>query len=208
MTGFKNMFLLAAVLTTTVAAAAEPQVSAPVDSSTEEKGPQKLGVFAGIGYLGSPGAHGSALTAGVRYAMGRHAALSFDLGYGVITASPIVHDRWWLMPAVAFVIPAGRAKFDLGVGAGFATSSGYDNMDQFLAEPFMPVWAFQLVPAVRGHAIASMQLNDTFDAFARLDVGTLLLDGNTIGLRDGNPRPGIMDTMWLNLAVGVSFRAL
>ena len=69
-------------------------------------------------------------------------------------------------------------------------------------------WAFQLAPAVRGHGIATIQLNSHFDAFARLDVGSLLLEGNTIGIRDGNPRPGIMDTLWINLSLGLSFRLL
>ncbi len=56
--------------------------------------------------------------------------------------------------------------------------------------------------------MATMQLNNTIDVFTRLDVGSLLLEGNTIGFRDGNPRPGIMDTMWINLSLGVSFRLL
>jgi hypothetical protein len=207
MSASKNVALLLAVLTST--AFAEPQLTAPVEPSLEEPGPQKLGVFAGIGYLSAPGgAHGSAFNAGIRLGMGRHAALGFDLGWGLVTASPIVHDRWWLMPTVAFVIPAGRVRFDLGAGLGLATSSGYDNMDDFAAAPFMPVWAFQLVPAARAHAIATMQLNSRLDGFARLDVGSLLLDGNTVGFRDGNPRPGIMDTMWINLSLGVSFRLL
>ncbi len=203
----KKFSLIIAVLASTIAAA-EPQLTEPIELTPVDPGPQKLGVFLGLGYLGSPGASGSAVNAGVRLGLGRHAALGFDLGWGLITASPIVHDRWWLMPTVAFVIPVGRVRFDLGAGVGLATSSGYSDIAEFLGAPFMPDWAFQLVPAARGHGMATVQLTDTFDGFARLDVGSLLLDGNTIGFRDGNPRPSIMDTMWINLSLGVAFRLL
>lgn len=203
----KTFTLLSAVLLSTVAAA-EPQLVEPIDLSPTDPGPQKLGVFLGVGYLGSVGASGSAANAGVRLSMGGHVALGFDLGWGLTAAANIVHDRWWLMPTVAFTIPVGRVRFDLGAGVGLGTSSGYSDVEEFAAAPFMPDWAFQLVPAVRGHALASMQLNSKFDVFARLDVGSLLLEGNTIGFRDNNPRPGVLDTFWLNLSVGVSFRLL
>ncbi len=188
-------------------AAVEPQLTTSVTEQTVEPGPQKLGVFVGLGYLGAPGSHGSAFSSGVRLALGSHVALGFDLGWGLI-AAPVVYDRWWLMPTVACVIPAGRARFDLGVGAGLATSSGYDSLGKFAAGPFMPDWAFQLVPAVRGHAMASMPLSKNLDGFVRLDVGSLVLGGNTIGFRDGNPNPSVMDTLWLNLSLGVAFRLL
>lgn len=201
-------FVIVAALTATVAAASEPVLTTPIDSSAVEAAPQKLGVFVGLGYLAAPGANGSAASAGIRLAMGRHAALGFDLGWGVISAKKVVHDRWWLMPTLAVVIPVGRVRFDLGAGLGFATASGYDDINQFAGAPFSPVWAFQLVPAARGHLMGTMQLNQTFDAFARLDVGSLLLDGNSVGLRNGNPNPGLMDTMWMNLSLGVAFRLL
>ncbi len=159
-------------------------------------------------YLAAPGANGAAATAGVRLAMGRLFALGFDLGWGVVATSTVVHDRWWLMPTAAFVIPVGRVRIDLGAGLGFATASGYDSMDAFLAAPFMPVWAFQLVPAVRGHVGGAVTLSDSIDGFLRLDAGSLLLEGQKLGFRDGNPNPTIMDTTWFGLSVGVAFRLL
>ena len=201
--------LAAVLLLSSPALAAVPLVAADEPAPTDS-GPQKLGFFIGTGYLGSPGANGAAVDLGVRLGLGRHFAFSFDIGYGMITAtaSPIVHDRWWLIPTMAFVIPAGRVRFDLGTGIGIGTSSGYTDMADFAAAPFMPSWAFQLVPVIRGHAMATTAINRRVDLFVRLDVASLLLDGNSIGIRDGNPNPGLIDTMWVNLWLGVQFRAL
>lgn len=177
-------------------------------SLTSNPEPQKVGVSVGAMYLGAPGANGAAATAGVRLAMGRHFALGFDLGWGVVATETVVHDRWWLMPTAAFVIPLGRVRIDVGAGLGFATASGYDSMDQFLAAPFTPVWAFQLVPAARGHVMVAVTLSQRVDVFLRADAGTLLLQHQAIGFRDNNPNPTPMDTMWFGVNAGVTFGLL
>jgi hypothetical protein len=172
-----------------------------------------LGVFASVGYLGSPGASGAAVNLGVRWRLNRNLALSADYGYGMIGASGAVQDpshevedRWWIMPAVAWVIPTTRVQLDLGAGVGLATASGYPSWSFFGAAPFGPVWAFQLVPAVRVHALAAMRLTGRFEIFARVDAGSLLLGGNSIGIRSADQSPGLMDTTWLNLSLGLRCR--
>jgi hypothetical protein len=178
-----------------------------------ERGPRTLGVFASAGYLGSPGASGAAADLGVRWVLNRHVALSADYGYGMIGAagtvqdpSHSVEDRWWIMPAVAWLIPTRRVGFDLGAGLGLATASGYPSWASFHASPFGPAWAFQLAPAARLHAMASMPIGPDVDLFARVDAGSLLLGGNSVGIRSGNPTPGAMDTTWLGLSMGARYR--
>jgi len=39
-----------------------------------------------------------------------------------------------------------------------------------------------------------------------VDAGSLLLGGNSVGIRSGNPTPGPMDTTWLGLSMGVRYR--
>ncbi len=107
-----------------------PRAAADTPTSLQQPAPT-VGLFASLGYLGSPGANGAATDEGVRWGVSRHLALSFDFGYGVLgawgnVADPThkVEDRWWIMPAVAWVIPAGRAarsrrrswsRFDIGL---------------------------------------------------------------------------------------------
>jgi hypothetical protein len=202
------MASLIGVLCPTVAAADTSEMVTQPDPNA-----RTLGIFASAGYLGSPGASGAATNLGVRWSLNPHLALSADYGYGVLGASGAVQDasqkvqdRWWLMPSVAWVIPTRRVELDLGAGVGFATASGYPSWSYFGAAPFGPVWAFQLAPAVRVHAIAAMPLASRFEVFARMDAGSLVLGGNSIGIRSGNQNPGLMDTTWLNLSLGVRYR--
>jgi hypothetical protein len=176
-------------------------------------GARTLGLFASVGYVGSPSANGVAADEGIRWGLSRHLALSFDFGYGNMGASGKVQDpthnvedRWWLMPAVAWVIPTSRMLLDFGAGVGFATASGYPSWSFFGAHPFGPVWAFQLAPAVRLHAVASTRVSRRIDLFALLQVGSLLLGGNSIGIRSANVDTSLMDTTWLNLSFGVRYR--
>jgi hypothetical protein len=170
--------------------------------------PQTLGLFAGAGYLGSPGLSGGVADLGLRYAPLSHLALSFDLGYGVIGGSASTQDRWWLMPAAALVVPVGPATLDVGAGLGLGATSGYSSGSAYVAAPFTPVWAFQLVPAVRGHAMVTLSLGARLDGFARLEVASLLLGGNSIGSRVDNPHPEAADTLWYDLVLGVHFHLL
>jgi hypothetical protein len=200
--------ILVMLLCPAVGAADTPQAVTEPDPSA-----RTLGMFASVGYLGSPGANGAATNLGVRWGLNSHLALSADYGYGMVGASGTVRDashnvedRWWIMPAVAWVIPTTRVQLDFGAGVGLATASGYPSWSFFGAAPFGPVWAFQLVPAVRVHAIAAMPLTRRLDFFARVDAGSLVLGGNSIGIRSASQNPGLMDTTWLNLSLGARYR--
>src|SRR5450755_1705652 len=96
--------------------AAQPPLS-PL-SPLSPRPPDTLSLFAAAGYLGSPGASGGAFSSGLRLRLGAHMAGSFDVGYGILDTFAGTQDRWWAMPAIAFVVPAGPVRFDLGVGAG------------------------------------------------------------------------------------------
>lgn len=170
--------------------------------------PDRLAFLVGAGYVGSPGLHGADVTFGLRYRPLAHLALSLDLGYGVEGGDSGVQDRWWIMPSVALVVPVGAATLDLGAGLGLGASSGYRSLPAYVAAPFDPIWAYQLVPTVRLHAMISLPVGRRVDLFLRVDAATLLLDGNSFGSRVGDPHPGLADTIWYGLAVGARFRLL
>ncbi len=173
----------------------------------------RLDGFGAAGLLASPGATSSGLAgaflmSGVRWRIGPYFALSFDIGYGILGSSEQVEDRWWLMPSLALVVPAGDLYFDLGAGLGFGETSGFRTAQDFLDRPFTPDWSFQLVPEIRGHLIAAYRVNPSMDAFVRFDVAGVVLDHNDIGIRDGDPHRDVRDTVWLTLSVGTTFRLL
>jgi hypothetical protein len=112
------------------------------------------------------------------------------------------------VPTVAGVARAGRVRFDVGAGLGLGASSGYASFSAYAAAPFSPVWAFQLVPVARGTVVAAMPLTTTTLGFVRLDVASLLLSGNSLGFRAGNPDVGLASTSWLCLALGAEIGAL
>jgi len=162
---------------------------------------QTIGAFAGIGYLASPGSNGTVVTGGLRYAWSRHIALGGDVGYGAVgTNGPTVQDRWWLIPSLAFVIPMASARLDLGGGAGLGASSGYVSWTDYVAKPFAPTWAFQLVPVVRAHAMLGMPLTRDVDLFARLEVAQLCFLPTS--------HATMMDSTWGALSIGAQFRLL
>ncbi len=196
------------VLVTLVALGAWPVEARAETAPATLSAPARLEVFAGAGYLSSPGGNGGALAAGLRWAATRHLGVSFDLGYGVLRSSPGVEDRWWLMPALELSVPAGRLRLDLGGGLGLAASSGYVGWPQYVAGPFDPTWAYQLVPGARAHLSASLAPEPGWQLFARLEAGTLLLGGTKIGSRVGNPNPSSMDTATVFLWIGVRWRLL
>jgi hypothetical protein len=160
-----------------------------------------LGLFTGLGSIGSPGAFGGAFLAGVRWQPCSHFAASLDLGYGLMSTSPGVQDRWWVIPAAALVIPAGRLRLDFGLGVGVGTTSGYGSWSDYVAGPFSPIWHYT-VPVVRAHVMAATDLTRDLDGFVRLDVASLLLSGSS------GPYEGGMDTTWVALWFGVDFRML
>jgi len=197
--------LVLALLTTSSPASAQ---SASPDAVGAPINPHELSAFLSVGWLTNTDANGAALDGGLRVALGRYAAFSIDMGYGVIASASNTQDRWWLIPSFALVIPLDAVRFDLGAGIGLGICSGYPDFERFASDPFTPPWAFQLVPTARAHVMASVQLERGLDGFVRFDAGTLLLEGNSIGMRDGNTSPQSVDTLWLHAAVGVSFRGL
>jgi hypothetical protein len=170
--------------------------------------PQKLGVSVATSYLGNAAACGVVLSSGVRLALGTHAALSADLGYGVLSAPSATQDRWWIMPAIAWVIPAENVRWDVGAGLGLGASSGYASFADYTRGPFSPTWAFQLVPAARVHVMAAMPVGRDVDVFVRVEAAALLLSGTQLGFRNGSANPGPADTTWFDMGAGVQFRLL
>jgi hypothetical protein len=165
--------------------------------------PDTLHAFVGGGYLGSPGGSGASVLGGLRLGLGRHLALSFDLGYGSLSS---IQDRWWLMPAIAFVVPTSRVRFDFGAGFGVGTATYFGTWANYAKDK--PIGSAELVPTVRGHAVAAIKLTPGFELFGRIDVASQLLEGNAIGIRRGDGPTRNAETSWIALSVGGQFRLL
>ncbi len=182
-------------------AALADEASEPVVGDTHPSLDPRLGLQAGLVGVASPGAYGAALGAGLRLRVCSYFAASVDLGYGLAGATPGMQDRWWLVPAVAAIIPAGRLRLDLGAGLGVATSSEYLSWSAYAAAPFTPVWHFT-VPAVRVHLAAAYPVSQGLDLYARLEVVSLLLLGTP------NADAELMNTLWVGLWIGIQYRLL
>jgi hypothetical protein len=200
---FRALFLAAPVTLLLTARPAYGAGAAP----EQETVPQRLGVSAATSYLASGAGNGIAISSGLRLGLGTHAAVGADLGYGVLAGSAGTQDRWWIMSTIAWVVPTNYARLDLGVGLGLGAASGYPSFGDYTRAPFSPVWAFQLVPAVRAHLMWATPLGPDFDVFARIDVAGLLFAGQ-IGFHHGDPNPATGDTTWLDVGAGVQFRLL
>ncbi len=189
------------VLSLSPIAAADPE--APKNAPTDER-PAKLTLFTSTGYLGTSGGNGAAVATGIRYAIGDHFALGFDLGYGLMAMQTGMQDRWWFVPSMAVVLPmrvgGTRATFDIGAGRGRGTSSGYGSWSEYAAHPFTATWEFQLEPAVRAHAIAALPVSRNVEVFLRTDAAALVLPHGSA--------PSDADGMWLMASVGARFRLL
>jgi hypothetical protein len=176
-------------------------------SSVSAQAPSRvvdLELVGDVAYLTDTTNHGVALDAGLRLGLGRYFAVALEVGYGMMGAAH-VQDRWWVMPSIALVLPVAPLRIDLGAGLGLGTASGYADLDVFERAPFEPGWAFQLAPAIAGHATVAVPLSPTTSAFARLDVGALLVDGNAFGYRQRTQHLGSADTLWIALALGFAF---
>jgi hypothetical protein len=181
-----------------VALASSMSWTAAAFANESESAPKNLAFLVGAGSIDSPGAAGGALWTGLRLALGSHLAGSIDLGYGLVGTAPSAQDRWWLIPALAVVIPAGPLRVDLGLGAGVGTSSGYPTWSDYVHAPFGPVW-HDTVPIVRAHVSVAKQLKPNLDLFARAEVASLLFAA---------PHDGTLDTLWLSLWVGLQIGIL
>jgi hypothetical protein len=187
-------------------AAADP-ADASLSLAAPAAKPQRLGLFAGLGFLEDGGRSGAAFLAGLRYSLSTHVALGFDLGWGAMVGRANAQDRWWLIPSIAVVVPTRHVRFDLGGGVGLGDAAGYPGWSSFAAAPFEPAVAYQLFPVVRAHAVAAVALSRGLDAFLRLDVGTVVLD-DAVGIRTGVYEPGLVTTSWIDLSIGCQFRLL
>ncbi len=163
----------------------------------------RLGLFVGTGYLGTPSGHGVAISGGLRFPLGRHLALGFDVGYGFTGAHAAVEDRWWLLPSAAFVVPLGRWSFELGVGAGLGTASGFASWSAYTSDH--TDWAYQLAPAGRLHARVAFDVSPGFTLFARFEVATLWTQSNVIGFREGSGHASSAENLWFGLCLGAQF---
>ena len=189
---------------TTVASADDPDHT--VAEKKEE--PTKLSLFTSAGFLTTSGGNGGALATGVRYAVGSHFALGFDLGYGLMSTEGSAHgamqDRWWLVPSMAVVLPTRVGKFpltfDIGAGLGLGTASGYASWNEYTSHPFSADWEFQLEPAVRAHAIAAIAVSPSLEIFTRAEAAALVLPHGS--------SDSVTDSTWLMFSIGTRFRLL
>ena len=187
--------LLALLLPLSTSGAAHAEDAKPAEASSAvlpEPAPKKLSFVVGAGSIDSPGAAGGAIWTGLRLSLGRHLAASADFGYGLAGTAPSDQDRWWVIPTLALVIPTSPARFELGLGAGVGTSSGYRAWSEYFSTPFLPEW-HDTVPVVRAHASAARQLTPNVDLFARAELASLLF---------APEHDGTVDTLWLALWVG------
>lgn len=206
-----TLAFLATAAVTTVAAAdpnAPPVPEPDAAARAAHPEPTKLSLFTSAGYLASSGANGGALGTGIRYAIGRHFALGFDLGYGLLDVhngtGTGAQDRWWFIPSMAVVIPARIANrdatFDIGAGLGLGTASGYASWSAYASHPFTADWEFQLEPTVRAHAIAALAITPSLDVFVRADAAALVLPHGSSN--------SMTDSTWLMFSLGTRFRLL
>ncbi|MBK7863852.1 MAG: hypothetical protein IPJ65_35645 [Archangiaceae bacterium] len=169
----------------------------------EHEARRELGLFVGTGVLATPQGVGGPAQLGVRLQLARHFAVGFDGGYALISASPHLQDRWWLMPALAVVVPLGRLELDLGAGVGLGTSSAFGSWDAFAHD--RNAWELGFYPAVRVHAVASFPLTARLEVYLRAEAAALVT-GTPIGSREGDVIANFASTAWLNGGAGVLVR--
>lgn len=184
-------------------------LSLAVPSRADAPGPFQLDLVGGVSAMGAPGERGAALSLGARLALGRFAAVRFDVGYGVMGGSRSLEDRWFLVPSFSAVVPLDRLRLELGFGVGLATASGYRDLEAFVRAPFDDDWAYQLIPTARGLAALWVEVGRDVDFYLQVDAAGLVIEGNDIGLRVG-PRngdvPTVAERFFATLTIGSSVR--
>ncbi len=163
--------------------------------------PNHLHAFVGGGYLTTPGGQGAAVVGGMRYSIGRHFAVSLAASYGSLNS---IQDRWWVMPTIAWVIPAGAFRFDFGAGVGSSTATAFASWSDYSRD--QPMWVNEAVPSFRLNAIVAAPISPGFELFARADATMQLLEQTSLGWRRGEAPTRNTGTMFLNLSVGCQFR--
>lgn len=165
----------------------------------------RSGVVGGAALLGTPdvGA-GLAFDLGARLELNTTHAFSFRVGYGVLVGDRETQDRWWILASYGAQLELDRGlRLELGGGLGAGAVSGYENLEAFIAAPFDPHWAYQLLPAVTAHARLWMDDGPQVSWFVGAELGGLL-DAPGLGVREGNAHQA-SDLMWLTLSVGTAF---
>jgi hypothetical protein len=185
------LLALLAPATPALADGAQPSARPMIQASATEPSPRRHFAWTlGAVEVASAGQNGGALAVGLVYRPIRFVQASVEFGYGLLDGARGPEDRWWVMPALAVVIPAGRMSFDLGGGVGSGTVSGYQTWPSYFAHPFEPCWHIT-EPAVRGHLGFSVPLTRLIDLWARADVGNIVATAPA------------SDTAWHGLTIGV-----
>ena len=179
--------------------------SARVCAEDDARTPLRSGVVGGAALLGTPdvGA-GLAFDMGARLELNTTHAFSLRAGYGVLVGDRETQDKWWILASYGAQLALDRGlRLELGGGLGAGAVSGYENLDAFIAAPFDPHWAYQLLPAVTAHARLWMDDGPHASWFVGAELGGLV-DVPGLGVREGNAHQA-SDLMWLTLSVGTAF---
>lgn len=186
----------AAILAFTLAASSIAQ--AEVHGPTSER----IGVVGGAALLASDTGAGLAFDLGTRLELDTTHALSFRIGYGVLVGERETQDKWWILATYGghFTLAEGL-RLELGGGLGAGAVSGYEDVDAFIAAPFDPTWAYQMLPAATVHTRLWWQAGEV-SCFASAELGALM-DVPGLGVREGSARQA-GDLMWFTLSLGTA----
>ena len=193
-------------LHTTLAAAAilaltliSPSVA---HAQVREPAQARIGVVGGAALLGSDTGAGLAFDLGARVELNATHALSFRIGYGVLVGERETQDRWWILATYGGHLTLAQGlRLELGGGLGAGAVSGYDDLDAFIAAPFDPTWAYQLLPAMAVHTRLGWETGDV-SCFASAELGALM-DVPGLGVREGSAAQA-GDLMWFTMSVGTA----
>lgn len=186
-------------------ALAAPSFASRAHADDDAHAPLRSGVVGSASLLGTPdvGA-GLAFDLGARFELNTTHAFSLRAGYGVLVGDRETQDRWWMLASYGVQLPLDRGlRVELGGGLGAGAVSGYDNLDAFIAAPFDPHWAYQLLPAATVHARLWIEDGAHTSWFVGAELGGLV-DVPGLGVREGNAHQA-SDLMWLTCSVGTAF---
>ena len=162
----------------------------------------RIGVAGGAALLGSDTGAGLAFDLGARVELDSTHALSFRIGYGVLVGERETQDRWWILATYGgHLALAPGLRLELGGGLGAGAVSGYDHLDAFIAAPFDPTWAYQLLPAATVHTRLWWEAGNV-SFFVGAEFGALM-DVPGLGVREGSARQA-GDLMWFTVSVGTA----
>ena len=171
-------------------------------AEVHEPAAERIGVVGGAALLGSDTGAGLAFDLGARLELNATYALSFRIGYGVLVGESETQDRWWILATYGgHLTLAEGLRLELGGGLGAGAVSGYEDVDAFIAAPFDPTWAYQLLPAMAVHTRLWWEASDV-SCFASAELGALM-DVPGLGVREGSAAQA-GDLMWFTVSVGTA----